>query len=378
MPIPVYAEEMNRGIRRIWALIRKELDWVVKDKYAMYIFFLSPIILLYLVGNVSFEGLIDPPVIYFIDQDNTNLSHEYIQSFRSDEWGMEIYDDNIDPQIVSLEKAQRLISTPALQAYIVIPNGFEENLIANRSTNMTVVINGINSIETLKVKTIITAATLKFQSESLVFNGEILQIPQVIPPADYLSFVELTAVDYAPSMISIILFGAVNLVTSQSIVSDKPLKRMLLSPARKTEIIIAKALAYAFLGSILSLIVLIFVYFYYEIPLVSFLQTYIATFCVVVFGICLGILFSCLSTSQIQAAQMFLYVFIIQLLIITNFRIVPLVSFMPIEITRKLFIDVGFRGIPLNETSWLTEIWGYNLIILVLSSIVYSLKKEPV
>ena len=98
----------------------------------------------------------------------------------------------------------------------------------------------------------------------------------------------------------------------------------------------------------------------------------------VLFGITLGILISSIAGSQIQAAQMFLFLFVFQMLFVIYFRIQPVVSYMPVEIIRKFIINIGYRGIPLNQSGWFIPVVGYNILILIISFVIFSLKKPHI
>jgi hypothetical protein len=365
----------EQSSRRIGAMVRKELDWIFHDKISIVILFILPLSLILIVGNIQKElGPQTPPIIYIIDQDNSTFSEDYIQVFRNGNFSWEIHDSHSEPDNVTLTNAKALIPTTHLQAYIIIPANFSECLLTNRSANVLIYIDGINMLDMLYLKLETLAATMTYQITYQVFNGEILYVPELRPAINMTLIMQIT-----PSIVPNVLFAVVNMIACQSIVADEPLKRMLLTPTRKFEVIIAKNIAYSFLGGILSFGCVSILWFVFDVPFISFVDAWIISFVSCLFGVSLGVFFSCLSTSRLQAAQLFLFAYIFQLLIVNNLRIEPIVYYMPIEIVRSVFVDVAYRGISLFEMgSQLAKIIGINVVVLVLSVMIYRLKKDDV
>ncbi len=68
--------------RRIFSLIWKELDTLVKDKVSMFILFIIPICVITLIGIGEFSlmgGLVE---LYIIDYDDSDKSQEFIDTFK--------------------------------------------------------------------------------------------------------------------------------------------------------------------------------------------------------------------------------------------------------------------------------------------------------
>lgn len=370
-----WAEKRGKSRRRISAIVRKELDWVVHDKISMVILFVLPMVLILLVGNIQKGFTSDKtPVVYIIDLDDSVYSRAYIDAFRSENVSLEIHDNHSEPENVTIENAEALIPTPYLQAYMIIPENFSESLQTNRSATVLVYINGINMLELYTVKYQLLFGSLVYQIDYQVFNGEILYYPEQ-RPAKVMSLIETMA----PNLLPNILFAVVNMVACQCIVADEPLKRMLLTPARKIEVIVAKTITYSFLGAILSLGCLSILWFVFDVHFISFLNAFLITFIATFFGVTLGVMFSVMSKSRIAAAQLFLFAYIMQMMIVNNLRIEPAVHYMPIEIVRRIFVDVAYRGIPLiSMTDKVVLIVVLNLVILFITFILYRLRKEDV
>lgn len=365
----------ERSRQRVLAMVRKELDWFIHDKLSVFILFLLPIAMLYMVGNIQRSYVPeDEFMVYVIDHDNSTISQDFIDILRKDNYTFEVHDNINEPDRVTLQNAEELISTTYLQMYIVIPKNFSKSLTENRTAEMEVYIDGINLFELSQMKYELLAATLEFQIKYQVYNSEILFYPE-LRPQEGLSTMEMIL----PNMLPLIMFAVVNMVACQSIIADEPLKRMLISPTRKFEVIIAKSLAYLLLGSVISFSSLLLVVLVFEVQFISFLNAFMVTFSASAFGVTLGIFFSTISRSRLQAAQLFLFAFIMQMMIVNSLRIEPIVDYMPIEIIRSIFTDVAYRGISMFALRQkITLILTLNISFLVLGFIILYFKKTPV
>lgn len=359
--------------RRVLAMVRKELDWFIHDKISVFILFFLPIFLLTILGNIESDiGINEPPIVYIIDQDNSTYSKDFIESFKSENLTLDVSTNHEAPETVTIDNAKELIYTKYLDAYMIIPNNFSETLLENRSSTIFVYIDAIDILKTILMKYEFRGAKVLYQVKYQIFNSEILYYPELRPERQTGSLLEVVL----PLMLPYILFGVMNMVVSQALVGDIPLKRMLISPARKYEIIAAKILAYSFLGLIISYGSLILITIIFNIEFFSFINTFIITFAATFFGITFGILFSSISSSRLQAAELFLFTYIMQVLIINYLRTEPIVHFMPVQIIYSIFTDVAYRGISIFELGFeiLILIIGENILIILLTLVIFYKK----
>ena len=384
MPIFKIAETLweqgKKRRQRILAMVRKELDWVIHDRLSMFILFFLPVLMIATIGNVEIGGVEGEEeaekasVVWIIDNDNSNLSLAYIDSLRSENFSYELYDNHENQELVSVKEAKELIPTPQLQAYIIIPEDFNESLSENRSTTVDIYIDGIDLLKSIQLKYEFKVGTLLYQLDYQVFNSEVLYLPKYIPEQER-SLLETVF----PFLITNVLFAVVNMVSCQSVIADEPLKRMLIAPTRKLEVILAKMLAYSFLSLLLTFVCLTIAVLIFEVPLISFFNSFLIAFLSAFFGITLGILFSTLATSRLQAAQLFLFSYIMQVLLVTNLRIDPIVNYLSMELSSTIFTDVAYRGLTMAELGLdLFLILSINALLLLLAFISLSLKRQEV
>ena len=86
---------LGNSFRRMGAQIRKELDWFTHDKLSITILYLLPIFLVSVIaaGDFTVLDLGGTPVVYIIDEEQSEYSIAFIESFKTtDEFSMEIHD----------------------------------------------------------------------------------------------------------------------------------------------------------------------------------------------------------------------------------------------------------------------------------------------
>ncbi|MHA1972081.1 MAG: ABC transporter permease [Candidatus Hodarchaeales archaeon] len=329
-------------MNRIGALVRKEFDFMSKDLVSIGVLFLLPVVIIWIAAVADVGDLFtsDPQPIWIIDNDRSELSKRLVETFhnQSDKF---IVTDSYTNNLTE-DKALELLPSENLTAVIIIPNGFEDDLSQNGSTNIKIILDGLDSASASTAEGQINGVLVQFQFtelESLTLEAELFYFPVFVPePSDILQAA-------APGILSMSLFASINLICTQAIVGDIPLKRILVAPTRRWEVILSKTIAYSALAFFQSLFSLFLVEFLFEASFIGvFLDIFLAVFTIEFSGVCLGILFSTISQSRLQAAQLFLFYFILALMIQMKIRFSFLLPLLPIEQGMDLIISIAYRG----------------------------------
>lgn len=368
--------------KRVGALIRKEMDWIVKDKLSLFILFALPLLIIIPVGEAEPE-LRQNPVVWIIDQDNSEYSNALVDQIMNGtsipglEQDLGALDclNSRDNASVTLEAAEQLLPTEFLSAYMIIPAGFGGSIVTNRSASVSLHVDGMEFVKQILTEMLILEELLNYQLTYQIFNSEVLYFP-IMKPEELQDLLLIAA----PMISGFALFATLNLVSSQAIVADVPLKRMLLTPAQKSEVIVAKTIAYLFFGALLTLLVMmIFKWGYAVFVQCTFIELFVGLMLTVWAGVSLGIMFSVLATSRLQAAQLFLFSFIMQMLLVQQLRIPGLVDYMPLELHRDLFVRLAYRGLTLRQCRPLvTRLLIENVVFVFIAIALYNRKKEDV
>jgi len=368
-------------ISRILNLILKELESLFKDKQALLVIFLLPILVIVTIGltSSSVEGK-STLTIGVIDLDTSggypgqDLSENFTATL------INLIDDQGKKyvNVVSYTSAEYNASLPwaalesgLLDAYIIIPEGFETAITTISVVYVNLTVDATNPIGQAGVLSAIIEAIAQFKVEHNFFADEIL-------PTIYQGWSSTsTLFGAAAAVFGISIFGSTLMTSSQSVVGDVPLKRVLLTPARKTEVLAAKLFAYLLIGFFQILILISLSTFLFQMPIRGSVWALILLLFTLAFaGIAMGLFISVVSSSRLQASQYFLLVFIM-MFVLTYFVSSDIFSqILPLPLNSAGFNDICFKGY--NEGGLLNTlgIFNFGIVCLGLAFVAFYLKKN--
>ncbi len=232
-----------------------------------------------------------------------------------------------------------------IDAYVIIEDGFEHAL----SMNLPAIVNVHTSNTQLRGQgeaiITVTTASLLFRERLGWIQSEILTVPQVefVPEGDVL------AVQVGAFLVVFCIFMAIALISCQSIVGDIPLRRMLLTPTSKVEVIFGKVAAYTIIGMIQGILLLVLWIIGFGLNLRTDLLTLVFIVSLMALaGSVSGVVISSLSTSRLQANQGFLFLLLAMMILSGMFIDVGIISeFLPMNLGMQLIQETAFKGLPL-------------------------------
>lgn len=355
--------KMQKRVNRIRALVWKEFDFVSKDKVSIGVLFLLPVVIIWIaaVADIATVFEEDPQPIWIIDYDDSDLSNSLIATFYNHTDVFIVYDSHTSPYLSEALAIQQ-IPTNNLTAVIIIYSGFEEDIRVNGGTKIKILLDGLDSMASMVVSGQINGVLVQFQFselDNLTLAAELFYFPKFVPAAS-----DSILQSSAPSILGFSLFASINLICTQAIVGDIPLKRILVAPTRKWEVIVGKVIAYTSLAFLQSLSSLFLVEFLFDTQFRgSFFDIFLVVFLIEISGVCIGIMFSTLSKSRLQAAQLFLFYFIISVVIQLQLRFPFLIPFLPIDSGISALINVAYRGQSILEN--IPKIFNLGLVSLL-------------
>ncbi|NHI94909.1 MAG: ABC transporter permease [Candidatus Lokiarchaeota archaeon] len=381
----VFSKIKSRASRVI-NLILKELESLFKDKQALLIMFLLPILVIFAIGSTSsaIQGK-STVVIGIIDLDTStgypgqDLSLNFTRTLDN------LVDDKGTDYVVIRNYTKAEIDTKVpwyelqagkIDAYIEIPEGFETAITTISVVYMNITTDATNIAGQANALNAIIEAIAIFKVQHDFYADEIL------PSMDQLWFYNTNLFRTAGPVFAISIFGSTLMTASQSVVGDVPLKRMLLTPARKAEVILAKLLAYMIIGFFQILILIGLSTFVYQMPIsggIGGVLLLILLLLTLAFaGITLGLFISVVSTSRLQASQYFLLAFIM-MFILTYFVSSDIFgAILPLPLASSGFNDIAYKYYVPGALDDIFRISMFGIVSLGLAFAVFYLKKSTI
>jgi len=378
---PPGREKKNTKLWRIWSMLVKELRLIQIDKFALLMVFALPGMIMgtLWVARVQANvlpseessgkqpdalkmGVVDlDPTDTYPGQDLSENFTRYLE--RSPDFIVTIFSSEADARVALYDDS--------INAYVVIPYGFEGNITGDIPAFVPIHISSTDFQSQAVVFGAFGDAVADFRSDHGWVKGEInmVSIREFEPIGDY------AAASFGVFLIVFSSFIAVAATAAQAIVGDVPLNRMLLTPATKIEALLAKVLAYFVLGMVQAqFLLLLWMGLFGIVPNADYLTLNGVLAMMSISGSALGVFISTLCRTRLQANQSFLLVLFSSFIVATGFMDVgPVDDFYPLNLGRVMIIDTAFKGVSLAAFSnEIVRILAFTLGMILLAWIVLA------
>ncbi|MHA1377294.1 MAG: ABC transporter permease [Candidatus Helarchaeota archaeon] len=387
---------MKKGLKRVSALIKKEIEALFRDKIALIILFLLPLVVIVAIGLPNynkfpdrylpddFKAWMNQDWVYLIaiDADTSDgdpeydLSQEFINILAQIDTPFTVVLQTPDT-FSALYLDVFLVRKGLAHGIVIVNQGFENGIWSGAFGNMSIYYDVVDTKASVLVTDRVTKAITDFKTKfgfyrfEIIPNFDILDVAGVVPS-------DLSPIfNAAPMSIVIVIIASMLMLATQSIVSDVALGRMLLTPARKGEVIMSKLIAYLLIGSIqVAFVLSIAMIIFSLIVLANFLIVFILLFLISLVSTTMGLFLSSLSTSRLQANQYFVFSFV-TMIILTWFLDNPeLQTWVPFYAGQKAFTSLCYRDVV--DTQYFMSLGIVSLFFLIAALIVFQFRKRMV
>jgi len=290
--------------RRILHLVRKELLQLRRDPQMLRIVFIAPLFQLFVFGYAVTTD-VKHVATALLDQDRSVQSRELAERFARSGY----FDFVARPDGPAAVDA--LLDDGEVQVALVIPRGFAEDLAAEHTARVQLLIDGSDSMTAGMVAGYAGGVAGEYSARIAAERLERLRARvQRVPAVEERTRVwynpELKSVNYmVPGVVSMILFLVTMLLTSMAIVKEREigtLEQLVVTPITPAELIVGKTLPYIAIGFIDMLLVLALSTFWFRVPIAGSVALLFALSTVFIFtSLGLGLFISTISLTQQQA-----------------------------------------------------------------------------
>lgn len=292
------------NIRRLFAVINKEIIHIKRDKPSLGMGFIAPIIMLLLFGyavNTDVEHI----KTAVLDMDKTTISRNAIESFRNSNYF------DLKYNVSSMAELKELMDSDKIGAGIVIEHGFENNIKRNESPELLVIVDGSDPTiaRTAYSSGIFVAQSYssKLKIEKLQSSGKLLQDPISIK-SKVLYNPELKSTHFTiPGLIGLIMQNITVMLTAFAMVREKEkgtIEQIIVTPVKPFELILGKLIPYISIGFIDLLVTTFLGTWWFKIPIQGSIPLLLTLgFGFVFCSLAMGILISTIAQNQLQAMQ---------------------------------------------------------------------------
>ncbi|TFF86804.1 MAG: ABC transporter permease [Promethearchaeota archaeon] len=376
---------IRKSLFRIIRQMKKEFLLLFTDKFNMLLAIVIPPLVILLFGFMmnSAPERINPINCVVISYDsNVYVDESTLNESIRDEYAVPYVDAvnksahlnlvhfyNATEEIYAMETARMLLLSSDIKVIISLPVGFSE-FITLGLPGLIDCIPDASDIKTIQdtLNAVFDSVKTFVNENNLTPQFELTGFEEFSIPEGY-SF----RFNYNITLtLSFIVFGVSMVLTILVVVQEKPVARLLLTPAKRTEILLSKYLTYSII-LVLQIILLIISTLICRLYLAgSVLDLFMALFIIGFTGLSMGFFISTQSKTKTEANQLFFAVFIVILLLSGIF--IP-IDAMPIYLQIVAYIlplshgDPMIRGIITKGKS----VFGFDFFALLALSIVLVL-----
>ncbi|MDP2025911.1 ABC transporter permease [Sulfuriferula sp.] len=360
------------SLHRLWAIVAKEFIQLRRDRITFAMMVGIPVMQLVLFGfaiNTDPKHL--PTVVLDADQS------AYSRSFTAGLENSGYFD--IRPYTGSVAQAEQDMAVGTIQFIVSIPADFSRRLI--REEKPAVLVEADASDPSATGNALAALANLNQTVLSHDLTGPLARLNGTPPPFEIrvqrnYNPEGITQYNIVPGLMGTILTMTMIMMTGMAVTRELErgtLENLLAMPVHPLEVMIGKIIPYIMVGYIQVVVILTAAYFLFHVPIAGSLPLLLA--CVLIFlaaNLAVGMMFSTIAKSQLQAMQMTFFFFLPSMLLsgfMFPFRGMPewaQVIGAGLPLTHFLRI---VRGIMLKGNGW-TETWPSVWPLLVFMAVV--------
>ncbi|MEG0184705.1 MAG: ABC transporter permease [Stenotrophomonas sp.] len=358
-------------LRRLWAIMLKELRQLRRDRITLAMIVGIPVMQLLLFGyaiNLNLRHLQGG----IADQANSAASRALVQDM--------VATGVITPrsEAYTPDQLMQALRRGEISLGIVVPSDFERRRFDGREAVQVLVDGSDTVVQSAAIQLaqvpLDTRATLNTRPlrEGSIASGQVSVISFYNPQ-------RRSAVNIVPGLIGVILTMTLVMFTAVAVVRERErgnMELLIATPVSRSELMVGKVLPYAAIGLLQTTLVLVLGTWLFQVPIRGSLQdVYLAAVLLVLANLALGLLISTRARSQFQAMQMTLFLFLPSILL-SGFMFPFAGMPRPVQWLAEVLPLTHFlrlvRGIMLRGAS-LWELWPDALALLAFIVVMMTL-----
>lgn len=295
-----------KSLLRIFAIMRKELLQLSRDRLTFGMIVGIPLIQLTLFGyaiNTDVRNL----RAALVDQADTHLSRQLIADINASQ--VLVFRDRVDSPL----QLETLLDSGQIAIGLYIPPDFDRRVIEGDRQAAQLMVDGTDPI-ILGVGQRLTSIAMGFDTQRRSASpAGLLEVRNYYNPE------RRSAVNIVPGLVGVILTMTMVLFTAVAIVRERErgnLELLINTPVRTTELMLGKIAPYVIIGLIQVVIILGLGWLLFQVPLRGDrLDVLWASLLFIATNLSLGLFISTSATTQFQAMQMTFFIFLPSILL---------------------------------------------------------------
>jgi ABC-2 type transport system permease protein len=307
-------------LRRIFTILVKEFQELFRDVKMRGIVLIAPIVQILIFGYAATYDIREIPTAV-LDRDNSTLSRRFVNHLESSGYF------KIQYRLQSPAQIDTLMANGSVWCVVDIPIDFSKQIADGKQTGLGVFIDAVNSNSATITAGYLSGVIARLNDELIRDRAALLSAAPVNAPVEnrirILYNPDLESRNFnVPAVVVQILVVVTLLLTSMAIVKEKEfgtMEQLAVTPIKSSELIIGKALPYAFIGMVDITLICTVAVFYFRVPLLGSLTLlFAASLAFMMSTLAIGLLISIVSKTQ-QQAMMTSFFFMMPAILLSGF-----------------------------------------------------------
>ena len=361
------------SFRHLWAVTRKEIQHIFRDRATFILVLITPTAVLLLM-TYTLAVNIDHVPLAVLDYDHSPTSRAFIQRITAGE------DLDLYAQVDSIAEIEDMLIQGQVKAAVIISPGFSRDLLSLRGIDLQVIIDGTEPESGGFAVEHIGWRAEAFANEILADQFQIQGIP-----LDSLQPIDLRVqswfnpglkpiIDLVPGLISIVLgFPALTVaLTLAREYEHSTMEQLMVSPIKRTDILLGKIIPYILVGLLNVLLIPIFAILWFQVPFHGNFLTFFVLSAVFLFAeLSMGMVIGVFMKSQSAALAMSFLVVLFPGFFLTGIFF-PIAAMPEIARLESLFLPgthyaIITRGVFLTGIG-LETLWPNAVMLLIIGA----------
>jgi ABC-2 type transport system permease protein len=355
--------------RRLWAIARKEVTHLRRDRRSLLLAFLLPVLLVILFGYAISWDIREVPLAV-ADESQSSEGRALVAAFESSGYF------TVERRVARRAEIEALLQEGTVQAAVVIPPDFAKELRAGRAPTLQVLVDGSDAntatIVLAYARAIVSAYRVQAASERPGERREPIRVNTRIWYNQELASRNMIV----PGLVAVIMMIIAAMLTSLTIAREwerGTMEQLAATPVRRSEVVLGKLLPYVAIGVIDVLLVSVIGVVWFGVPFrgsASLLMGMSLAFLVGALG--LGMFISAVARSQLLATQVAMIATFLPAFLLSGFmyaiEVMPTALALVTYLVPARYFLVVTRGIFLKGVG-IDILWTQGLLMIGFAAI---------
>jgi ABC-2 type transport system permease protein len=310
-----------RSISRILAVFSKELAQLRRDRMTFGMVVMIPLIQLILFGYAINTNVRDIPIAV-VDQSQTGISRILVQMVEATRVV------TVTERLTTPEEAEEAIRSARVRAAFILPDDLTQRLARSAAVGLGTppstdqetsrpvaqwIVDGSDTMIASSIKSLRNMPLSEIYRQAPNRSTPTFEVTLFYNPE------QRTAVNIVPGLVGTILTMTMIMFTSAAIVRERErgnMEMLINTPIRPIELMVGKIIPYIFIGLVQTIIILSLGHVLFNVPLDgNMIDLFVGTLLFLGASLSLGLVFSTIAQTQLQAMQMTVFVLLPSILL---------------------------------------------------------------